>query len=195
MINPIRRATQRPGPRCLICLALLLLGCTSSGPSASTLLPETQDTVGTRAAPSASPEASSTDLAATETDGPLANVLSVEVSGSEGAYRFAVAIRSPDTGCGQYADWWEVVTPDGNLIYRRVLLHSHVGEQPFTRSGGPIPVEAGVRVIVRAHMAPSGYGGRAVAGAPNSGFSETSLEAGFAADLEQQEPLPDDCAF
>jgi hypothetical protein len=43
----------------------------------------------------------------------VADVISVDVSGNEGAYQFSVGIRSPDTGCDQYADWWEVITGDG----------------------------------------------------------------------------------
>jgi hypothetical protein len=193
--NVIRSATQHLDPRCLICLALFLMGCTAAEPSVPTSLPVTQEIVETRTATSPAPEAGSTAQATTGADAPLADVLSVEVSGSEGAYRFTVEIRSPDTGCDQYADWWEVLETDGKLIYRRVLLHSHVSEQPFARSGGPIAIDADALVIVRAHMAPSGYGGRALAGSPNSGFSEASLEPGFAAELGQQEPLPADCAF
>ena len=80
----------------------------------------------------------------------FANVLSVQVTGNPGAYQFAVEIASPDTGCEQYADWWEVVSQDGQLLYRRILLHSHVDEQPFTRSGGPVEVAADELVYVRA---------------------------------------------
>ena len=71
-----------------------------------------------------------------------AYVRSVSASGEANAYRFSVEISSPDLGCEQYADWWEVVDEDGELIYRRVLAHSHVSEQPFTRSGGPIDIDA-----------------------------------------------------
>ena len=82
---------------------------------------------------------------------PAADVIGVQVSGAPGAYQFNVTIKSPDTGCQQYADWWEVVSEDGRLLYRRVLLHSHVDEQPFTRSGGPVPIQADTVVWVRAH--------------------------------------------
>ncbi len=125
----------------------------------------------------------------------FANVLSAAISGNENAYHFAVEIRSPDTGCEQYADWWEVVTEDGELIYRRILAHSHVSEQPFTRSGGPVAISADTVVVVRAHMHPHGYGGAALRGSVQTGFEGFQLEADFAPDLENADPLPDGCAF
>lgn len=126
---------------------------------------------------------------------PLANVISVQVSGTENSYQFSVEISSPDTGCEQYADWWEVVSEEGELIYRRILAHSHVSEQPFTRSGGPAEISADTIVIVRAHMHPGGYGGAAFKGSVQAGFEEVQLEADFAPDLEFADPLPDGCAF
>lgn len=51
-------------------------------------------------------------------------------------------MRSPDRDCGLYADWWEVVGEDGRLLYRRILMHSHPDEQPFTRPGGPVAIAA-----------------------------------------------------
>lgn len=125
----------------------------------------------------------------------LADVISVDVSGSEGAYRLSVGISSPDTGCDQYADWWEVVSQEGELIYRRVLLHSHVEEQPFVRSGGPVAIAPDSMVIVRAHMNIDGYGGAAFQGSVESGFKETALKPDFASDLADELPLPDGCAF
>lgn len=126
---------------------------------------------------------------------PAADVIGVQVSGTPGAYQFNVTIRSPDTGCQQYADWWEVVSEDGKLLYRRVLLHSHVDEQPFTRSGGPVPIQADTVVWVRAHMNAAGYGGTAFKGSVNAGFKQTLPDAAFAADLARQAPTPDGCDF
>jgi hypothetical protein len=125
----------------------------------------------------------------------LADVISVEVTGDPGAYRFRVGVLSPDTGCDQYADWWEVVSEEGDLIYRRVLLHSHVDEQPFERAGSPVPVEAHTVVYVRAHLHPGGYGGAAFKGSAQAGFEPVELPAGFAAELAREEPLPQGCAF
>ncbi|WP_080813155.1 hypothetical protein [Halomicronema hongdechloris] len=137
----------------------------------------------------------SSPTSATTAEPATAAVLSVEVSGDPGAYEFTVTVRSPDTGCDQYADWWEVLSAEGELLYRRVLLHSHVDEQPFTRSGGPVAVSPEQVVIVRSHMHPSGYGTQAQEGSVATGFRAVTLPAGFATTLAQQDPLPADCAF
>lgn len=122
-------------------------------------------------------------------------VTAVSVSGSSGAYSFRVTIKSPDTGCDQYADWWEVLTPDGTLLYRRILGHSHVTEQPFTRSGGPVPIDENTEVIIRVHMNNLGFGTAAYKGNVSGGFAKTELEESFASDLDKQDPLPESCAF
>jgi len=125
----------------------------------------------------------------------FADVLSVHVSGEPGAYQLAVEIASPDTGCDQYADWWEVLSQDGKLLYRRILLHSHVDEQPFTRSGGPVAIVANSAVIIRAHMNTTGYGGQVLRGTVQGGFVLVEVEAGFGSDLERIPPQPEGCAF
>ncbi|MEM9220714.1 MAG: hypothetical protein AAGD25_41155 [Cyanobacteria bacterium P01_F01_bin.150] len=124
-----------------------------------------------------------------------ADVLEVETSGNSGAYQFSVTIQSPDTGCDQYADWWEVISEDGALLHRRILLHSHINEQPFSRSSGPISVSPDQSVIIRAHMHPHGYGGQALQGTVNQGFTMVELTSDFAEDLRQKEPLPTGCNF
>ena len=125
----------------------------------------------------------------------IAKVIEVEATGKADSYTFAVTVKSPDTGCDRYADWWEVVTPEGELIYRRVLLHSHVDEQPFTRTGGSVAVGSDREVIVRVHMSPDGYSSLVQQGTVKSGFAATTLAEGFATDLESVEPLPKNCAF
>ncbi|MEL6581144.1 MAG: hypothetical protein AAFQ14_15470 [Cyanobacteria bacterium J06621_12] len=125
----------------------------------------------------------------------IAKVLAVKARGSANNYTFAVTISSPDTGCDRYADWWEVVTPEGELLYRRVLLHSHVDEQPFTRTGGTVAVSPEQPVIVRVHMSDAGYSAIAQQGTVAAGFSEVQLPVDFALSLANVEPLPTDCAF
>ena len=117
------------------------------------------------------------------------------MSGQDGAYTFAVTLRSGDEGCDAYADWWEVLSPGGTLLYRRILNHSHVDEQPFTRSGGPVAIGTSDVVLVRAHRHPTGYGGIAMEGRPDGTFVMVELPPSFAAQLETTEPLPDDCWY
>jgi hypothetical protein len=124
-----------------------------------------------------------------------ADVVSVEVTGSPNAYQFSVGIASPDEGCHQYADWWEVLSEEGELVYRRILTHSHVNEQPFVRSGGPVTIGADTVVVVRAHLHPGGYGGRVMRGTVQSGFEEVELGSDFAAEVESAPPQPTECAF
>lgn len=100
-----------------------------------------------------------------------ADVLFVRaVQAEDGTWTFHVTVRSPDTGWDNYADGWDVVTPDGRVLkakpddpFTRLLLHPHVDEQPFTRSqsGLRVPPEV-TQVTVRAHQKPLGYGGREV---------------------------------
>ncbi|MBX2816208.1 MAG: hypothetical protein KTR24_09425 [Saprospiraceae bacterium] len=124
-----------------------------------------------------------------------ARIAGVESSGEEQTFSLAVTIKSPDLGCSQYADWWEVISPDSSLLHRRILTHSHVNEQPFTRSGGPIVIEGTREVIVRAHMNNTGYGQIVMRGSVHEGFHADTLPAGFAQALERVDPLPNGCAF
>jgi hypothetical protein len=130
------------------------------------------------------------------TTGTFADVLYVSTSGTQRAYSFAVTVSSPDTGCNQYANWWEVLSPQGALLYRHTLSHSHVLEQPFTRQGGPVPVWSWQTVIVRAHMSNVGYGGVAMRGSVLSGFEPAAdITEDFAPEVETQDPLPERCHF
>jgi len=124
---------------------------------------------------------------------PDARITNVRAAGAAGRYTLEVTIRSNDTGCEHYANWWEVVDEHGVLVYRRVLLHDHADEQPFTRDGGPVAIEAGQVVTVRAHVNASGYSPAAMRGSVRDGFKAVDLPSGYAADLAKKPPLPERC--
>lgn len=128
-----------------------------------------------------------------ETTDEKAIVVSVTVSGNENAYTFSVGVQSPDQGCDQFANWWEVITEDGNLLYRRLLNHSHVNEQPFIRSGGSVNISSDQVVIVRAHMNSSGYGVVTYKGSVANGFERFTTADDFALTLENEQPLSSRC--
>jgi hypothetical protein len=94
-----------------------------------------------------------------------ADVLKVDVAADgRGSYRFAVTVAHGDTGWEHYADRWEILDGDGNILATRTLHHPHVNEQPFTRSLSGVEIPAHVRKItVRAHDNVHDYGGKGVA--------------------------------
>jgi len=155
----------------------------------------TSTTVSSPPTSTSSSTATTTTSTTSTTPVVFADVEAVLVTGEEGDYTFSVTLRSGDEGCEAYADWWEVLSSDGTLLYRRILNHSHVEEQPFTRSGGPISVVASDVVLVRAHRHPTGYGGQAMEGRPDGSFVAVELPSNFAAELETTEPLPEDCWY
>ena len=87
-----------------------------------------------------------------------AEIVDVKVTNSQGSYRFDVTLRHDDAGWDHYADGWEVLSPSGDVLGKRVLAHPHVDEQPFTRSlsGVKIPQEIS-SVSIRAHDSVHGY--------------------------------------
>ena len=92
------------------------------------------------------------------------------VQSADESWTFHVTVRHPDTGQEDYADGWDVVTPDGTVLkvnesdpFTRLLLHPHENEQPFTRSQRGIVIPEDVtQVSVRAHDLVDGFGGREV---------------------------------
>lgn len=193
----------------LVTVFLVLTSCT--GKSNPTIVPamtqeQTPTTTSTHvpttgemeatATPEGKIEESSTEEEEIGEEKPIvADVVSVKVSGSAQQYQFSIGISSPDTGCEQYADWWEILSEDGELIYRRILLHSHVKEQPFTRSGGPVDIGADTVVIIRAHMNQAGYSDSTMKGTVDTGFEITDLPLDFAPGVENETPLPAGCNF
>ncbi len=93
-----------------------------------------------------------------------ADVIDVKVRRSApGVYDFDITVRSVDKGWDYYADAFEVLGPDGKLLGRRVLLHPHESEQPFTRDLYGVRIPASVtEVLVRARHKPKGYDGATI---------------------------------
>ena len=124
-----------------------------------------------------------------------ADVIKVAANGNGGHYGFYVTLASDETGCEQYADWWEVLDDKGTLLYRRILFHSHPHDQPFTRSGGNISLKLDKKVYIRGHMNKLGYVGDVFGGSISQGFRKAKKVPIFPVNLENQKPLPSGCAF
>lgn len=174
-------------------LTLLFVGCTAQPPQSNSQ----QSQPPLEAEPTETlPDTPSQPDTPASTSEEEAQVIAVDITpNGTSNYQFAVTIASPDTGCDQYANWWEVVTPEGELLYRRILAHSHVDEQPFTRSGGPVTIDADQVAIVRVHMHPDGYSTQAMEGIVGKGLAPTTLTDEFASELAEAEPQPSGCTF
>ena len=182
----------------LVTASLLLVACqpaVTSAPAPTIAASHTASTVAANASPTAAEtEPTPTALPATATSGaesvtpdatpsdapsptePSEQAANADVEyvraigGADGKWTFHVTVRHPDTGWEDYADGWDVVTPDGTVIkpdpsspFTRLLLHPHETEQPFTRSQSGIFIPPDVaQVHVRAHDLVDGFGGREV---------------------------------
>ena len=69
-------------------------------------------------------------------------------------------VKHADEGWDHYANRWDVLGPDGEVIAKRVLRHPHVKQQPFTRAleGVAIPEDVS-EVTIRANDSVHGLGG------------------------------------
>lgn len=184
-------------------VAAIMLGCVGDGSLGETLerRPETPASrraspavgAGTRGGPP--PAAASVEIAPSRTPAPgTADVVAVKVRGAPGDYRVTVTVRSPDTGCEGFADWWELVSTDGVLRHRRILRHSHVSEQPFSRDGGPIDVPPDEILWARAHFSAGGYG-RAFTGSLGGDWAPAEPPEGLGPGVEGAAPQPGRCLF
>ncbi len=128
----------------------------------------------------------------------FATILAVEAAGQGGAYTFAVTIESSDIDCTAYVDWWEILSSDSELIYRRILSHPHTHDltcNPYTReSQGAVNVAADDFLYIRAHFHPDGYISNFMQGTVEDGFEAAPAMADdFAVDLEDDNPQPTGC--
>jgi hypothetical protein len=58
----------------------------------------------------------------------------IQASGGDNSFRIDVTLEHADEGWDHYANRWDVLDENGELLGSRTLHHPHVNEQPFTRS-------------------------------------------------------------
>lgn len=89
-----------------------------------------------------------------------ADILDADISCDGGACRFSVTVEHNDEGWDHYADKWEIMGANGEVIAVRELAHPHENEQPFTRSLSNVEIPHGLEsVTIRAHDSVHGHGG------------------------------------
>ncbi len=75
-------------------------------------------------------------------------------------FQISTTVAHADTGWDHYANRWDVLDENGDVLGSRELAHPHVDEQPFTRSLR-LTIPASVKVItVRANDSVHGLGGK-----------------------------------
>lgn len=91
-----------------------------------------------------------------------ADIVDVKVTkGSNGTYSFSVTVLHEDTGWDHYANKWDILDEDGEILGTRTLYHPHVDEQPFTRSLSGVTIPEGITTVtIRAHDSVHEYGGK-----------------------------------
>jgi len=152
----------------LALIPVFFAGCASPQPVESAVMEE-------EIAPAVStsqPDEEDTMPASESAENGNADVIHVRAvkDNQENTWTFSVTVQHPDQGWDDYADGWDVVTPDGVVLkadpedpFTRLLLHPHVEEQPFTRSQSGISIPSDVtEVRVRAHDLVDGYGGKEI---------------------------------
>lgn len=77
--------------------------------------------------------------------------------------RFTVSVKHADGGWKHYADRWEVLGPEGEILATRTLRHPHLHEQPFTRKLPGVEIPATLETVrIRAHDSLHGFAGAEV---------------------------------
>ncbi|MFO7944835.1 MAG: hypothetical protein R6U51_11105 [Anaerolineales bacterium] len=153
----------------LALISVFFVGCAAPQPVESAVMEEEENAP---AVSTAQPDEEGTMTASESAENGNADVVHVRAvkDNEENTWTFSVTVQHPDQGWDDYADGWDVVTPDGVVLkadpeepFTRLLLHPHVEEQPFTRSQSSISIPSNVtEVRVRAHDLVDGYGGKEI---------------------------------
>lgn len=85
------------------------------------------------------------------------------VQSANKSWCFHTTVRHNDQSWEHYADEWQVIDLEGNVLGVRPLAHPHDNEQPFTRSKCGIQIPQSItKVAVRAKCNVHGYGGKPI---------------------------------
>lgn len=104
-----------------------------------------------------------TILASTAWAGEADVIAATATQDIRGTWTVSAAILHADTGWEHYADRFDVLDDEGNVLGSRTLFHPHVDEQPFTRSLNALAIPDEVTTItVRAHDSVHELGGATV---------------------------------
>ena len=99
--------------------------------------------------------------AVTATAGEVDVINATATQHKNGTWTISATLQHNDTGWSHYANRWDVVDSDGNLLGSRELLHPHVEEQPFTRSLSALKIPENLdEVIILANDSKHGTGGK-----------------------------------
>lgn len=153
----------------LLALVLLTAACQSEK---SSPLPEEapQATWAVFPSPATAPGSTPSSPDLSQSSGNADVIFVRAVQSGDGTWTFHVTVEHPDTGWDDYADGWDILTPDGRILksdlsspFTRLLTHPHVDEQPFTRSQNHISIPEGITQLrVRAHDLVDGFGGQEI---------------------------------
>lgn len=79
---------------------------------------------------------------------------------SSGNYNFHVSIQHDDSGWDHYANRWEILDLQGNILAVRDLRHPQLDKDTYQKTKNNIEIPEGIRTVqVRAHDIMHGYGG------------------------------------
>ena len=92
------------------------------------------------------------------------DVLNVEIQkSSQGIFTFSVTLQHEDTGWDHFANKWEIIDEENNILGTRILYHPHVEEQPFTRNLSGLMLSEDLKTVtVRGHDSLHAYGGKVI---------------------------------
>lgn len=148
-----RRALLRRPVLLLAALAAVGAGC---APATDTSAPSGDEATATSAPPP-------TGTTTVQEEQRHPDVVDAELERTGDGWRVSATISSPYDTPDRYADAFRVLTPEGEELGVRELLHDHANEQPFTRSldGVDIPDDVD-RVVVEGRDLANGWGGDTV---------------------------------